>query len=250
MHCRGNGDAKATLRRLLERNADGLGLTQPAVTSLVAEALVNRVAAGGPVFAADDASDFVSFLVEGVVRVVCDGPHRTPMTLLFAKPGQFIATGWLFEGRPPRRTFGAIAHEDAIVAMWSQEGIATMMDGLPPRRALHLMSYGWRAFSSLLREKFLMFPLSVRDRLLCQLRVLARDFGQSWEGPPSGVVIRILRLTHEDLAQLIVATRPAVTRAFDELRDLGFVGVVDRRVLVTSRGMAGPPVGQVRHADG
>ncbi len=69
---RGNEEAKLTLRRLLERNAERFGLTQTAVTSLVQQALVNRVGAGKPVFAVEDASDFVSFLVDGVVRVVCE----------------------------------------------------------------------------------------------------------------------------------------------------------------------------------
>ena len=231
---RANGEAKATLRRLLERNGERLGLTQSAVTSLVEAALVNRVAAGRHLFAAEDASDFVSFLVDGVVKVVCDGPHGAPMTLLLARPGQFIVTGWLFEGRPPRRAFGAVAHEAALVAMWSQQAIATMLDGLPPRRALQLMSYGWRAFSSLLRQKFVMLAMPVRDRLLHQLQAIARDFGQPGDGTPPGVLIPI-RLTHGDLAELVVATRANVTRAFAELRQLGFVHVIDRRMVVTHR---------------
>jgi CRP-like cAMP-binding protein len=238
----GNGEAKATLRRLLERNADRFGLTSMAVTSLTDGALINRIAPDRPVFAAEDASDFVSFLIEGVVKVGCTAPNGNPMTLVFARPGQFIVTGWLFEGRPPRRTFGAIAHHDeAIVAMWSQEAIAAMMDGLPTRRALQLMSYGWRAFSSQLYQTFLMLPMPVRDRLLCQLRILARDFGQPWEGIPSGLLIRIY-LKQTDLAFLVVASRENISKAFGELRAEGLVDMVDRRILVTQRGLSAAPM--------
>ncbi len=171
---------------------------------------------------------------------VCEGPHGAPMTLVFAKPAQFIVTGWLFEGRPPRRAFGAVAHEDAIVAMWSQQAIAAVMHGMAPRHALQLMSYGWRAFSSLVRQKFMMLPLSVRDRLLYQLRVLAHDFGQPWEGTPPGILIR-LRLTQQDLADVVVAARTNVAREFKRLRELGFVDVVDRQILLTHRGLREVP---------
>src|SRR4029077_14996172 len=152
----------------------------------------------------------------------------------------FVVTGWLFDRRPPKRNFSAVAHEESIVAVWSQQAIAEMLERLPPAPSSHLMSYGWRAFSSLLHQKFLMLSMDLPERLLFQLRVLARDHGQPYEGIPAGVVIT-LRLTQQDLADLVIAVRPNVARAFRKLRDAGFVASVDRRMLVTQRSLAEPP---------
>jgi CRP-like cAMP-binding protein len=235
-----NGEIKETLRRLLYKIR--LALTRGAVEALVKEAAIVRVRENDPLFGADDASDFVSFLIAGVMKVVCAGSNTPQMTLVFAKPGQFITTGWLFEGRPPRRAFGARAHEFSSVAMWSQHAVGEILTTLPPMVALQVHSYAWRAFSRLLWQRFQMLDMSVRERLLFGVRILARDWGEPWPSAEAVEGARItLILTCQDLAEFVIASRARVSEALGELRDEGLIATVDDHMLVTRCGLARDP---------
>lgn len=235
----GNEQAKETLRRSLQMNAQRFGLTPRAIDSLVAAAIISRVAPGIQIFDRADTSDFITYLVAGVARVGCTTPDGSPMTLLYAKSGQFVATGWLGEQRPPQRTFGAVAHTAAIVAMWSQQSVMEVVAALEPRRAFQLMAFGWRAFSSLLHQKFRMLPMSLRDRVVFQLKALARDFGRPIETPP-GVLIQLV-LTQQELADLVVAQRSSVSRCLGVLRKKGLYAMLEGHFMLTARGLSAPP---------
>ncbi|HXJ35927.1 MAG TPA: Crp/Fnr family transcriptional regulator [Candidatus Eisenbacteria bacterium] len=235
MRTRTNGEARERLRQLLYQHARRLGLTNTAVETLGRTASLDRWDAGDRIVAREDGHDLVSFLVIGAVKIVCPGPRNAQVAVCFGAPGQVIATGWLFDDRPVRREFEIIAHDElgTTVASWSQNVLTEVMASLPPSQALQLMSYGWRAFSSLLREKCHLLGLSLRDRVLLTLIALARDFGIAHR---DGVLVN-LRLTHADVASMAVGSRANVTRAIEELRGEGLVACEPRRLVVTRRGL-------------
>jgi CRP-like cAMP-binding protein len=226
--------AKSALRGLLCRDAERLGLTTSAIEALVAHSQMTCWRSGQTIFGTGDASGLVSFLVAGIVKVVCPGRRSVPMVVQFVRPGRFITTGGLLDRRARERRFGAVAHTSALVAMVSQEVVTEVIAALPPDRALHLSSYGWRAFSHLLHEKCLLLTMPLHDRLTHVLRVLARDFGR----PSADGVLIDLPLTHRDLAQLAVGTRANVSRCVEKLLRQGRLTVVERRLVLREPGRA------------
>jgi CRP-like cAMP-binding protein len=235
MRTRSSGEARERLRELLVRRGRRFGLTQAAVDTLGRTAVLERWASGNEILSREDGHDLVTFVVIGSVRVLCPTPHGGSVTVCFGAPGQFVTTGWLFDGPPIRRQFRVIAHDEihTVVAAWSQAVLLDVMATLPPRAQLQLASYGWRAFSSLVREKCQLLGLPLRDRVLATLQTLARDFGTSHS---AGTCVA-LRVTHADVAGMAVGSRANVTRAIEALRTQGLVTTERHRFVVTHRGL-------------
>jgi CRP-like cAMP-binding protein len=222
--------AKATLRALLTANGPRLGLTTAAVEAIVRQSQITHWRAGQQIFAPGDTHDLVNFLVAGAVKVTCAGQRGTTVVAQIVRPGQFFGLASLFA--PPRpRQFGAVAHTGAIVAVMSQEMLTSVLETLPPGRALQLMAFSWRVLSRLLYEKCLLLTMPIAERLVHELAVLAHDFGQ----PERGGIRIDLPITQADLAELVVGSRANVSRAFARLKRARQVEVVGRRLVLTRR---------------
>jgi CRP/FNR family cyclic AMP-dependent transcriptional regulator len=220
--------AKATLRALLTHNAPRMGLTAAATEQLVRQSHITHWRAGQQIFAQGDAHDLVSFLVAGAVRVVCQGQRAEPITVQVVRPGQFLGLASPFDPPGPR-LFGAVAHVDAIVAVLSHETLIGVMETLPPRKALQLMAYTWRALSRLLYEKSLLLTMPLSARVVYVLAQLAQDFGVPH---PGGVQID-LPLTQADVAEFVAGARANVSRCFASLRRAGQLEVRRRRIVLS-----------------
>jgi CRP/FNR family cyclic AMP-dependent transcriptional regulator len=216
---------KAALRTVLVRTAPRLGLTTTAVEAVVTYAQVTTWRRGQAILATGDPHDLAGIVVEGAVRLICDGPDGGRMIAQLAGPGRLFGVA-PSNDRP--RLFGAVAHTPSTVAMISRGVMSAILAGLPPGEALRLLLYSWRLSSVLLHDKCLLLMLPLRERLLYELRMLAREFGRPCR---DGVCIDV-PLRHDDLAALVVATRAKVSRAMAELRALGYVGVVDARIVL------------------
>src|SRR5262245_35624229 len=94
---------KVTLCHLLTQQRDRLGLTKSAIDSFVAESQITRWQQGDRIVVPEDAHDLLHFIVAGVLKVTCQGPIGMAIIVQFARPGQFVHTGWLFERQPRRR---------------------------------------------------------------------------------------------------------------------------------------------------
>jgi CRP-like cAMP-binding protein len=207
-----------------------MGLATRAIDELVRRAQVGRWRARQRIFDADDATDLVNFLVSGAVKVSCPTGQGT-VCVQMVRPGQFFGLNWYAEHGQPRM-FVATAFTDSVVAMVTSETMTRVIAAAPPDATLQLFAYSWRALSGLLYEKCCLLGLDLRDRLLHELGVLARDFGR--RHPAGGVVID-LALTHADLAELVIASRANVARATKRLEREGLVGREERRILLTER---------------
>lgn len=219
--------AKSCLRAQLTRNAGRLGLTTSAVERLVDCAQLTHWRAGQSIFGPDDVDDLTNFVVSGIVRISCPGPAQGRLTVQLVRSGHFFGFAWPCDARGPRR-FAAVAHAPSLVAMVSRDVMAATITALPPSAAMRLMGSSWRSVSHLLFEKCELLTLPLRDRVLHELRLLARDFGT----PVAGGVLIDVRLTHRDVAELVAATRPNVSRALIALRRAGRIDIVDHRIVL------------------
>jgi CRP/FNR family cyclic AMP-dependent transcriptional regulator len=220
---------KERFRILLADVGRRMGLTTTAVDQLVRGAQLGRWSKGQNIFSPEDTADFVNFLVAGVVKVSCPSGAGTVCVQLI-RPGQFFGLNWYADKGQPR-LFSASAFTDATVAIITSEMMAEFVENSPPRGVLQIVSFSWRVLSRLLYEKCCLLGLRLEERLIHELAVLARDFGQDVD---AGVLID-LPLTHADLAEFAIASRANVARVMKRFEREGFVGKDGRRIVVTPR---------------
>lgn len=219
---------KPLLRQVLERIAPRMGLTPEAVDALVGGADTQLVRAERALCPHGRAEEVAVLVLDGAGRVECATPDGGVVIVQLVPPGQFVR---LPTGRRPGRpapALRAVAHVDSWVAVIDAGVLATVLGRLPGDRVLQLMAYSWRALSGHLYDRCRIPMLSLLDRLLLQLDLLAHDFGR-----PAGWGTRIeVRVTHAQLAGLVGGSRSAVCRTLGELVRRGQLGVDgDRFVL-------------------
>jgi CRP/FNR family transcriptional regulator len=161
-------------------------------------------------------------LVAGAIKICCPGPQKRKIVVHIVAPGRFFAGRWLVD-RPGRQRCTAVVHVPSVIAMVSGRTVDDVFRRMPASRVLHFMTRRCQVLSRALVRKSLLLTLPLRDRLLCELAALGHEFGEPRE---NGTLIR-LPMTHADLAELVGATRPSVTRCLGELRTEGRVRVSD-----------------------
>jgi CRP/FNR family transcriptional regulator len=219
--------AKVTLRALLGANMMRLGLTPAAIDTLVMSAHITPYRTGQTVSATAGSDDLVHFLINGAVRVTCTHDGVEPMTVRFIRPGQFFSlTPLSDEPSPP--SFGAAAHEPALVAAVGREAMRQVLMTLPPANALTFVAHSWRVLLRLVFDKCVSLMSPLRERVATSLELLAQDFG----APHARGVLIDLPLTHQDVAQLAVASRANVSRCLSSMRRDGRLDVEGRRFVL------------------
>ena len=234
MRTRASSEVRQRLRQLLTARARSLGLTPPAVEDLIAAAALERWAAGDTIATVDDGVDRIGLVVVGAAKIVHDARLGRRVAVAFVPPGRLLALAWRAD--PDAATFRVVGHDPlgTIVAFWTPRALLDVLAAMPAAQTLQFVGAAWRMGGDVLHEKSRLLTLCLRDRVLAVLRTLAHDFGLPH---PDGLRIE-LRLTHQDLASAAVASRANVTRALDELRQLGAVAMEQHRLIVTHRGLA------------
>lgn len=209
-----------------------------------------RFPRGATIFCEGDPSDFLYVLKSGVIKLISVSDKGSEAILRILKPGEIF--GELLLSRA-RRPFTAMAAEDSVVAILSRESFEKLLS-LVPGLSLN--------FIQVLSERLAEVEEGMAEsshtwsyhRLAKVLLRLSEDYG---EEVPTGTMIR-LRLTHEDLANLIGTTRETVTTQLNRMSRLGLLKHQARRFVVTPRrlrefiraerpdGLAGRPAGSVR----
>ncbi len=183
---------KERFHTLLVEVGRRMGLTAAAVDQLARSAVLGHWRKGQSIFSPEDTSDFVNFLVSGVVKVSCPSGMGTVCVQLI-RPGQFFGLNWYLDtGRP--RLFSASAYTDATVAIVTNEMMGDLVAASPAPSVLQMVSFSWRVLSRLLFDKCSLLGLTLEQRLVHEVAILARDFGRDTEG---GTLLD-LPLTHAD----------------------------------------------------
>lgn len=208
------GPARQTLRALLARQAD-LGLSTSAVEAMVCRVHFLCCRSGEEIVSGSAQAGAVCLVVGGVVKIVCGGPSSKPVTV------QMVGAGGILQLDAATCESGsdvvAIAHTPALVAYLPSAMWREVACHLRVEESLRLAARAWQTLSRRLYERSALLAMPVADRVLHQLRVLARDFGRAH---PEGVCID-LPLSHADLAGMVGAARANVTRAVVALRAAG-----------------------------
>lgn len=173
-----------------------------------------RCQAHAPVYAPGE-EDYVYMLKEGRVRLSQLSPDGKEVTLDYLEPGAVF--GALGGEEAPEDVF-AVAVENAYLCKVSRVEFERFIASRPQLMFGITKLLGLRLKKIQVRLQQLLF-LDVRTRILTVLRELSEAYGEPVVG---GTRLR-LRLTHQDIANLIGSTRETTSQAISELRSAGLL---------------------------
>jgi CRP-like cAMP-binding protein len=184
-----------------------------------------RFAARDMIFAPGDPDDQLYFLLEGTVRLYKIYGEYKEATVALLKDGGVFGELSLEEG--PWQTVFAEALTDARVIRVRKSILAEVVKRRPEFATKLFFSFSERLRQS---EEVIesLLDRTVSARLATLLANLGNRFGET---NGSGTVLKV-RLTHQDLANMIFSTREAVSKVMSEFQREGLIEVRDRRIAI------------------
>lgn len=182
------------------------------------------------IFTPGDPDDQLYFVLSGTVRLYkIYGDYKEATTALLRDGGVFGKLN-LVEGRW-QDVFAEAVSEVRVASV--QKAALERVVKMQPEFALKLFS----SFSERLRQSDevieSLLHREVSTRLATLLLNLSERFGVDGNG--TGGVLLDVRLTHQDLANMIASTREAVSKVMSELQREGIIETRKRRVIILNR---------------
>jgi CRP/FNR family cyclic AMP-dependent transcriptional regulator len=180
------------------------------------------------VFSEGDLGDAIYLLKTGHVRLYRLTEDGKELSLAILGPGDVFGELALFE-ESRRQTF-AEALQDSHICAASVDDFTRLMSHKPQLTMMVASEIAKRRSEMETRIAGLAYG-SVRSKLLHALRHLAREHGERLAG---GRIRIAVRLSHQEVAQLIGVSREACTIELGKLQKSGALGFDDARFIVVS----------------
>lgn len=178
-----------------------------------------------PIYLPADEADGVLLLVEGRVKICGFSVDGKQSILAFIEPGELF--GELAVIEQGRREEYAEAVEATTVLLIPADEMQRLMEAFPEVTMGVTKLIGMRRKRIERRLKYLLFHSS-RERLVHLLLELAETYGK-----PQGEQIELgIKLSHQDLANIIGSTRETVTVTLGELQSAGLVNVGRKKIVL------------------
>jgi CRP-like cAMP-binding protein len=178
-----------------------------------------------PVYLPLDAADSVFLLASGRVKICHLTPDGKQSILAFIEPGELFGELAVFESGA--REEYAETTDPSTVVMIPGDEMQRLLSEHPVVSLNLTRMMGLRRKRVERRLKNLLF-LSNRDRLTHLLLELAEQYGERTQ---EGLRLRI-RLSHQDLANVIGSTRETVTMTLGDMAADGLISVGRRSILI------------------
>jgi CRP/FNR family cyclic AMP-dependent transcriptional regulator len=179
---------------------------------------------GTPVFSEGDASNSVLILRKGRVKLISVSEKGMQTILHILKPGHVFGELFLAQGKRP---FTAIAIEDVVVTIVPRETLLALFSSVPTI-ALSFVRLLSKRLMKVEKELAEFGHTWSYNRLARVLLDLCEEHGKETQ---IGTQIE-LRLTHEDLANLIGTTRETVTVQLNKFKRMGILRRRERHMVV------------------
>lgn len=200
-------------------------LSETQLSRLEQRARVRRFPKHSPVYLPSDLAEGVFLLAEGRVKLCANTPDGKQAILAFIEPGELFGELSLL-GEKEREEHAEAVLASTIVLLPGDELERIMADSSTFTLGVTKL-IGWRRKRIERRLKTLLFR-SNRERVIHLLLELAEQYGQVIA---EGVLLTI-RLSHQDLASIIGATRETVTVLLGELQLEGVLKVARQRLVI------------------
>lgn len=200
-------------------------LTPQQLARLERRARVRRFPKRTPVYLPTDAADGVLLLAEGRVKLCSVTPEGKQAILAFIEAGELFGELSLV-GEAEREEHAETVDASTVILLPGDELSSLMTESAQLTLGVTKL-IGWRRKRVERRLKTLLFR-SNRERLVHLLLDLAEQYGTA---APEGVLLSI-KLSQQDLASIIGATRETVTVLLGELQLDGLLKVTRQRVVI------------------
>ncbi len=181
--------------------------------------------AGTAVFHADDAGSMMYIIIQGAVKIFVPATDGREVVLAVHRTGDLFGEMSLLDDE--RRSASATTLEDTEMVSLSRQDFLEVMTRHPEasRAILDVLVKRLRQTNQSIQDAYL---LDVPGRLARRLLILAREHGiEADEGIEIG-----LRISQQDLASMIGASRVAVNKQLQTWRQKGVVDVRRQRVTI------------------
>lgn len=198
-------------------------LTSVQIQSLESECFSREFARGETIYLPSDMGHSVMLLARGRVRIYHVTEEGKQAILGFVETGELFGELSAFSGS--LRDEFAEATEKSLVVLMPRQTVQQLMRDHPSVSMKLTSLFGLRLKRIERRLKSLLFRSS-RDRLIHLLLELGERYGRR---TPDGLLIA-QKISHQDMASIIGATRETVTITLGELQDEGILSIDRRRV--------------------
>ncbi len=208
------------------QTADALfgGLPEDEARAVAALFVTRRYRRDAVVFHEGADADSLLVVKEGIVKLIALSEKGTETTLHILRAGDVFGEVAVTE---PSRPFTAVAVTETVLSVLPRESLRALLDSSPAfaRNLLGLLS---KRIGQVEREFAGIVNAWAHHRLACELLHLAGDLGVETR---DGTLIP-LRLTHEELSNLIGTTRETVTILLRKFEGMGIIRRRSRRIIV------------------
>lgn len=193
-------------------------LTEAQLGTLEQRSRIRKFPKGSTIYLPTDLSDSAFLLAEGRVRMCSTTPEGKQSILAFVEPGELF--GELAIVDTSEREERAEAVQNSTVVLLPGDHLRQLMEDAPGLAMGVTKLIGLRRKRVERRLRSLLFR-SNRERLSQLLVDLAEQYGNA---TTDGIELAI-KLSHQDLASIIGATRETVTTVLGELQSEGLVRI-------------------------
>jgi CRP/FNR family transcriptional regulator, global nitrogen regulator len=181
------------------------------------------------IFTPGDPDDQLYFLLSGAVRLYkIYGDYKEATTALLKDSGVFGKLS-LVEGR----------WQDVFAEAVTEARVASIQKASLERVIKSDSAFALRLFSSLserLRQSDEVIESLLHREVSTRLATLLVNLSERFGEDISADVLIDVRLTHQDLANMIASTREAVSKVMSELQRDGVIEIRSRRIAILDRG--------------
>ena len=205
------------------------GIPQPEREGIARLFTERKYPKGATIFERGDRGEALYVVREGLVKLASHSGRGTVTILHLLPPGAIFGEILLSE---ERRAFTALAATDALVSVLAKQGLVQLLSNVPAfsMNFIRLLS---RRLAKVEMEYAGFGHTWSYHRLAKMLLKLGREHGVK---TPKGTALP-LRLTHEELANLIGTTRETVTTQLGRFRRLGLIRREGKSLLLNVNGL-------------
>lgn len=216
----------ATDEALLSRLPFFAGLKAEELAELAGRLKRRTYRAGETIFHKDDAGTTMYIIHEGTVKISVPSEVGTEMILSILSTGDFFGELSLFDAKPRSATVTSAGQTEVFVL--HREDFIDFVSKHPKvsLRIIEALSNRIRRTDNLVEDVVF---LDIPARLAKKLLELTRSHGKKLEN--GGIEIE-LRLTQQDIANMLGTTRESVNRQLVAFAERGFISIDRQRITV------------------
>ncbi len=200
-------------------------LSEPQLAGLEQRARIRKFPKGSSVYLPTDMADAAFLLADGRVRICSTTPEGKQSILAFVEPGELF--GELAIVETAEREERAETVQNSTVVLLPGDHLRQLMEEAPGLAIGVTKLIGMRRKRVERRLRSLLFR-SNRERLTQLLLDLSEQYGQA---TTHGIELGI-KLSHQDLASIIGATRETVTTVLGELQSEGLLRIQRQKLTI------------------